>query len=105
MMHGAQHREVEIKSLLKEELVKAAPLLKDHKVLLFGSRARGTAHSRSDFDIGILGKESLSLLAFYEIEDMLENLPTLYKIDLVDLNRVSQKFRDHALREAEVLYE
>jgi|ETNmetMinimDraft_35_1059890.scaffolds.fasta_scaffold71116_3 predicted nucleotidyltransferase len=32
------------------------------RVFLFGSRAAGTAHTRSDFDIGVYGKEPLPLV-------------------------------------------
>jgi len=34
----------------------------------------------------------------------LESLPTLYRIDWVDLNRAGGKLRDNALKHAVVLY-
>ena len=43
------------------------------KIILFGSRAKGTATERSDIDI-------------FELEEALEDIPTLYTIDLVDLD-------------------
>jgi len=46
-------REEAIKQLIKEQLRKAAFGLKGYKVFLFGSRATGTAKSRSDFDVGV----------------------------------------------------
>ncbi len=52
-----------------------------------------------------MGKEPLPLAAFYKLEDMMEELPTLYKIDLVDLNRTSNKFQQQALQHTETLYE
>jgi hypothetical protein len=42
---------------------------------------------------------------FYAIEDKLDELPTLYRIDWVDFARVGAQFRDRALRNAEVIYE
>lgn len=64
-----------------------------YRVFLFGSRAEGSAHERSDIDIGIEGpgpvpREKLSL-----IHEELEEAPTLYTIDVVDFLRVSEKFR------------
>jgi hypothetical protein len=36
---------------------------------------------------------------------MLDELPTLYKIDWVDFNRASQEFRERAMRDVEIMYE
>lgn len=108
--HGMQlenqvsDREAQVKAMIVEQLHKAEKLLQGHKVYLYGSRAEGTARPRSDFDIGISGKEPISLKAFYELEDMMEELPTLYKIDLVDLNRTSAEFQKGALEQAQLLY-
>lgn len=98
-------RELEIRSLIRAALECAAPLLAGHQVVLFGSRARGDAGVRSDFDLGVDGDAPLELDHFFAIEDQLENVPTLYKIDWVDLRRVSPEFRKRALRHCEVLYE
>jgi len=79
--------------------------LRGHRVYLFGSRARGEADRFSDFDIGIDGPEPLDLSAFFDIEDSLDRIPTLYQFDLVDLNRASPKLRDNARCEGRLLYE
>ena len=79
--------------------------LQGHQVYLFGSRARGEASRFSDFDIGIDGPEPLDLPTFFEIEDSLDRIPTLYQFDLVDLNRASPKLRENARREGRLLYE
>lgn len=50
---------------------------------MFGSRAKGTATERSDIDIAVSGVVSHDI---YELQEELENIPTLYKIDLVDLD-------------------
>ena len=98
-------REEAIKQLIKEQLRKAAFGLKGYKVFLFGSRATGTAKSRSDFDVGVYGKRPIPLKTFYSIEDLLESIETLYSIELVDLNRVSLSFRKEAMKTAEIIYE
>lgn len=77
--------------------------LKDHKVFLFGSRAAGTARKRSDFDVGVYGEEPIPLQVLYDIETELEDLPTLYEIDWVDMNRASARFREQAMKKIEVL--
>ena len=66
--------------------------LSKYKVFFFGSRVRGNSDERADIDIGIEGPE-IPAYAKLEIEEELENLPILYKIDLVDFNNVSDKFK------------
>lgn len=79
-------------------------LLMGRQVILFGSRASQQYKERSDFDIGILGEKSLSIVDFYKLKDVLDELPTLYTIDLVDFNKVSESFRNEALKNYSVLY-
>jgi predicted nucleotidyltransferase len=95
----------EVRRMIADALVACAPRLAGHRVVLFGSRARGTAGPRSDFDLGVDGAEPLPLVDFFEVEDALESLPTLYRIDWVDLRRVSPEFRERALRHVETIYE
>lgn len=49
------------------------------KIILFGSRAKGTATERSDIDIAVSGVASSDI---FELEEALEDIPTLYTIDL-----------------------
>ena len=51
------------------------------KVILFGSRAKGTALERSDIDIAVSGVEKIDLLI-----QKIEDLPTLYSIDIVNMD-------------------
>ena len=53
------------------------------EVILYGSRAKGTARERSDIDIAVSGVASSDI---FELEEALEDIPTLYTIDLVDLD-------------------
>ena len=78
--------------------------MRGYQVFLFGSRTSGTARDRSDFDVGVLGDTPLPLATFYKMEDLFEEIPTLYRIDWVDLNRVSPEFRREALKQTEVLW-
>jgi predicted nucleotidyltransferase len=93
---------------IKTEIRKACACLegklRGYRVVLFGSRVSGDARDRSDFDIGVLGEAPLPLRTFYALEDLFEEIPTLYRIDWVDLNRVSPEFRREALKQTEVLH-
>ena len=97
-------REEEILAMLADTMRANAQRLAGHQVVLFGSRAQGKAKPRSDFDVGVVGEEPLPLADFYAIEDMLDELPTLYRIDWVDFARVGERFREQALRDVEVIY-
>ena len=76
--------------------------LSKYKVFFFGSRVSGSGDSRSDIDIGIEGSE-IPAYTKLEIEEELENLPILYKIDFVDFNNVSDKFKKVAKEHIEYL--
>ena len=78
--------------------------LAGYRVFLFGSRAGGTARPRSDFDIGVMGPAPLAPVVFQQIEDWLDEIDTLYRIDWVDMNRVTAAFRAEAMQHTEVLY-
>ncbi len=49
--------------------------------ILFGSRAKGTALSRSDIDIAVSG-----VADFPAFQEEVENLPTLFSVDIVDMD-------------------
>ena len=51
------------------------------EVILYGSREKGTARERSDIDIAVTGVDDFDMLA-EEVED----LPTLYSVDLLNLD-------------------
>ena len=65
-----------------------------NKVILFGSRAKGTARERSDIDIAVSGVKEFDLLA-EEIED----LPTLYSVDLVNMDTCKNQLLLEDIRE------
>ena len=51
------------------------------KVILYGSRAKGTARERSDIDIAVSGVDNFELLV-----EKVEELPTLYSVDMVNMD-------------------
>jgi predicted nucleotidyltransferase len=97
-------REDQILDWISAGLNRFSGELDGYRVYLFGSRAKQNHRTRSDFDIGVFGDQAISLKTFYKIEDFLEDLPTLYRIDWVDLNRTSDSLRENAIRNAKVIY-
>ena len=72
------------------------------RVILFGSRARGTNYPKSDIDLAIEGCPD-----FPALEDRLqEELWSLLRLDIVNLDaRVSDELRQEIARDGKVLYE
>ena len=97
--------EEKIIRMIQEALQPFHAVLHGYKVILFGSRAGRKKRVRSDYDLGVFGRKSLPEEIFFSIEDALEELPTLHKIDWVDLNQVNRKFFKYALKKEKVLYE
>src|SRR6266436_2372143 len=71
-----------------------------YRVLLFGSRATGSAGERSDIDIGIEGPAPVPRAALAAINDELEEAPTLYTIVVVDFAHFSENSRPVAERKS-----
>ncbi len=51
------------------------------EILLFGSRAKGTALERSDIDIAVAGVSD-----FDGLQEEVADIPTLYTVDLLDMD-------------------
>ena len=75
----------------------------EYRLYLFGSWAKGGALETSDFDIGILGMEKVSWSVMTKINEEVSKIPTLRKIDIVDLTVSSERFRKSALESAKEL--
>lgn len=50
-------------------------------MILYGSRAKGTARERSDIDIAVSGVDNFELLV-----EKVEELPTLYSVNMVNMD-------------------
>lgn len=64
-----------------QEAAKLCRSFQAHKVILYGSRAKHTARERSDIDIAVSGVKNFEMLA-----EKIEELPTLYSVDLLNLD-------------------
>jgi predicted nucleotidyltransferase len=71
-------------------------------LMVFGSRARGEAHARSDWDFGYLAGPSADVSALMAA---LVEATHNDRVDLVDLGRASGVLRFHAARDGQVLHE
>jgi predicted nucleotidyltransferase len=71
-----------------------------HEAVLFGSRATGRAHQRSDWDIGLVGEPPVTGAVLERIREGLDALPTLHTFEVVDLASAAPEFRREALRHA-----
>ncbi len=67
-----------------------------YRIFLFGSRATGTAHARSDTDTGTEGPGPVPRETLAAIDEEIEEAPTLYTIEVVDFARVPESFRQVA---------
>ena len=91
---------------LKREIIETLSRhidLGSHRVFFFGSRVSGAGDDRSDIDVGIEGPGPRPPSALSSILEDIEEIPVLYKIDIVDFWQVSQDFRDIAVQFAESL--
>lgn len=62
------------------------------KIFIFGSRATDKGDDRSDIDLGIESNPPISLDSLQKFKEEVENLNTLYTIDVVNFNQVSSEF-------------
>jgi predicted nucleotidyltransferase len=98
------NREEQILDWIRNGIRQYAGDLVGYQIVLFGSRVGRNHRERSDFDIGVCGSSPLPFRTFDKISDFLDGLPTLYRIDWVDLNRASPSVKTEALKNAVVLY-
>ena len=86
---------------VKKDIFSAAKKFDLQKIILFGSRARGTNRDRSDIDLAVSGGD---VDGFYW--EMNERAHTLLSFDIVELdNGISDELKAELEREGIVIYE
>lgn len=74
------------------------------RVVLFGSRARGDAHPRSDIDLAVVTGSSFAQTGSLAAD--VEELSTLLEIDLVFVDdAIGPRMMERIVREGVVIYE
>lgn len=71
------------------------------KVLIFGSRAKGTFHNGSDIDFAIWTD---NFDTFFSIAGELDNLPTPYKFDVIDYKNLSHQGMKNSIDKDGILF-
>ena len=86
---------------VRQDIVDIAKKNGVHKVILFGSRARGTNSERSDIDIAVYGGDFDS---FYW--DINENVWSLLSFDMIEMDKgVSDILMREIMRDGVIIYE
>jgi len=76
---------------------------KDAEVIWFGSWPQGKARPHSDIDVAISIGDPISPERMSILQEAVDDLPTLYEIDIVDLNATGPKLREEILKHGERL--
>ena len=93
--------ETGIKEIVLNQIREIAQKCEIEKVILFGSRARGDFHDRSDIDLAISGGRGNYFALMVE-----EDTSTLLKFDVVDLEgSVQKELREAIGKEGKIIYE
>lgn len=92
--------EVHMTTML-QKILRSYPQLQGCRIFYFGSRISGANTPSSDIDIGIEGPTSVPRYIMARIRDDIDNLPTLYTIDVVDFTRTSEQFKKIAYMHTE----
>lgn len=74
-----------------------------HRVILFGSRAKGSERPRSDVDLAI-DAPGVDGRAWDHLCELADNAETLLQFDLIRLDKANSDFCDEILREGRTLY-
>ena len=72
----------------------------DIKIFLFGSRARNENIEYSDVDVGLLPSKKLDASKIVLLREKIENSNIPYKVDIVNVNEVSEDFKKEMLKDA-----
>ena len=73
------------------------------QVIWFGSWPRGKAVAHSDIDLAVSIGVPIPVERLASLHDAIDDIETLYEIDLVDLSSTGQPLRDEILRHGERL--
>lgn len=80
----------EVRGILRRRLPQA-------RVLAFGSRVTKGARRYSDLDLALIGQEALPYRLLFDLEEDFSESDLPFRVDIVDLARVDETFRQRVL--------
>ncbi|MFH1855686.1 MAG: nucleotidyltransferase family protein [Candidatus Omnitrophota bacterium] len=89
----------EIKKIFREHKKELEDEFQVKKIAVFGSYAKGTQNKRSDIDVLVEFKKTISLLSLVKTENFLTSL-TKTKVDLIPKEDIRRELKDKILKEA-----
>lgn len=85
--------------VIKEDKDKIIRLLNalfpEVKIYLYGSRARGSYREWSDIDLALDIGSVIEMRHLGEARRILQESSIMYKVDLVDVHKISEDFKNH----------
>lgn len=75
------------------------------QIIIFGSRAKGTDQTGSDFDFAVKTRYKPGKNEFLTMKNRIEEISGLYKVDVVFLSDVDEEFKQIILETGKVIYE
>lgn len=82
-----------------------AESVQPHRIILFGSRAKGTATMGSDIDLAVEGGNLPGFRGERKLREALDRLAGIYSVDLIFLNQVDEVFSAMVEESGKVVYE
>lgn len=74
------------------------------EVRAFGSRVKGGAKKYSDLDIAVVCDEPIDKKTFYRLKEEISDLPTSFRVDILDWHKISPEFQNIIEKQYEILY-
>lgn len=92
---------IQLSENLLQELTRLGRQFNLERIILFGSRARGTGTERSDVDIAVTGGDIDGF--YWEVK---ENFPSLLLFDIVDLDAgITPELQQELQKDGVTIYE
>jgi len=95
-----QHANTDINDATKQKIINIiSALLPNASIYLFGSRARGSYQKGSDVDIALEENGPIDFVVIGELNSLFEASNIIHRIQVVDINAVSEKMRENILKD------
>lgn len=82
-------------AIIKQILEKKLP---NDEVIVFGSRANGTAKPYSDIDLAVISKDGLDRNKLWELREAFEESDLPFCVDIVEYDKLSEKFKKEIMQ-------